>query len=158
MKINKLYETKNSVIKTLVHNRSITTNRDSQESWEGVFSCINCKVNSLEGCPIEVFGDFYCGDNPLSSLEGCPKIVHGDFNCGDTNITNFKDIHKHLNVLYGSFSCLNGAKLKSHFLGLLLIKELKVVYFTLQYTKRIKRNRKNHQQIPKTTNVKATHD
>ena len=39
-------------------------------------------LESLEGCPKEVCGDFYCYNcNNLESLKGCPNKVSGNFSC-----------------------------------------------------------------------------
>lgn len=35
--------------------------------------------------PYEVTGDFTCNSNPLDSLEGCPQIIGGDFICNLNN-------------------------------------------------------------------------
>jgi len=45
-------------------------------------------LKSLKGSP-EFVGDFYyCFDNNLNSLEGLPKIIGGDFNC-DVDYNNY---------------------------------------------------------------------
>src|SRR5690606_15754852 len=52
----------------------------------------NNQLTSLEGCPSEVSGNFYCSYNQLTSLEGCPREVSGNFNCYKNQITNFDHV------------------------------------------------------------------
>lgn len=40
-------------------------------------------LESLEGCPIQVNGDFNCYQNKLKTLKGCPQIINGDFLCNN---------------------------------------------------------------------------
>ena len=54
----------------------------------GLFSCSNNLLTSLEGCPKEVGGDFFCSRNNLNS----PKKVYGSFNCYDNKLVNLKGI------------------------------------------------------------------
>jgi hypothetical protein len=55
----------------------------------GDFDCsYNYRLYSLEGGPSEVGGSFYCRGNDLRSLAGCPNEVGGGFNCSNNM---FKD-------------------------------------------------------------------
>ena len=51
---------------------------------KGEFYCSYNNLTSLEGCPKEVGGSFFCnGCIKLNSLEGCPKEVGRRFTCGE---------------------------------------------------------------------------
>jgi hypothetical protein len=54
----------------------------------GSFTCYECGLISLEGCPEEVGGYFDCSKNKLISLKGAPKQVDKNFWCYD-NIKQF---------------------------------------------------------------------
>jgi hypothetical protein len=56
----------------------------------GDFYCSYNELTSLKGGPMEVGGSFYCNDNDLTSLEGCPKEVGGNFNCHDNGLGSLK--------------------------------------------------------------------
>jgi hypothetical protein len=56
----------------------------------------------------------------LTSLEGCPSEVGGDFFCHKNKLTSLEDIHKQIKKIGGDFFC-NGNKIKSHILGLMLV-------------------------------------
>lgn len=46
---------------------------------KGHFQCKNNKLETLKGCPIEVYKSFSCGNNKLKSFEYIPKIIKQDF-------------------------------------------------------------------------------
>lgn len=83
----------------------------------GDFNCSNIPLESLEGCPREVSGDFNAenckklislkggpnvvngdffidGCESLTSLEGSPDVVHGRFNCSESGITSLEGAPK----------------------------------------------------------------
>lgn len=122
------------------------TNKTKNEVWDDDFICNhNPDIISLEGAPKEVTGDFMCNNNPklkslegapvkvggdfnyfdcsdkLKSLEGAPREIGGDFVCCDTKLTSLKGIHKQITNLGGKFIS-NNSPIRSHVLGLLLIK------------------------------------
>ena len=45
----------------------------------GYFSCCNCELTSLKGCPTYVAHNFYCMDNNLKNLDYSPENVSGYF-------------------------------------------------------------------------------
>ena len=57
-----------------------------------MFSVVNGidenNLSTLEGCPIEVGGGFFCGGNKLTSLEYSPEYVGGNFSCSVNCLTN----------------------------------------------------------------------
>ena len=136
-----------------------TGNRDLR-SLEGIsqrgvenFFTDNCNLTSLEGAPQKINGGFYCYDNKnltslkgmpqegvtdvycsgcnLSSLEGIAKKINGDLNCfNNPNLTSLKGIHKIIEEINGSLSI--GTSVKSNILGILKIKNVKELKFSLQ--------------------------
>ena len=123
------------------------TNKTKDEPWPGDFNCGNNKLTSLEGAPASVGGYFYCAYIELTSLDGAPSSVGGYFNCGNNKLTSLKGapasvgadfvcynnqltslegIHKILKSMNGTFYA-NENPLKSHVLGLLLVKGCKEV-------------------------------
>ena len=74
-----------------------------------------------------VGGNFYCANNKLTSLAGAPSSVGGDFYCSGNMLTSLHNIHKIIKSIGEEFLC-DDHKIKSHILGLLLIKNLKQIY------------------------------
>ena len=74
----------------------------------GIFSCSENNLKTLEGSPKEVNGNFYCRNNYLTSFEFSPKIIKGDFWCQNNNIKSFEyfpnyikdDFHCDFNPIY----------------------------------------------------------
>ncbi len=56
--------------------------------WKGDFNANMLGIVSLEGCPKEVTGNFFCANNKLISLKGCPLYVGGSFKCNDNWLTS----------------------------------------------------------------------
>lgn len=124
----------------------LVTDQTKDEIWTGNFRCFNNpELTSLEGAPKEVTGDFSVDTNPkltslkgapakvdgifnldnnlnLVSLEGAPKIIGGGFYCArNPKIISLKGIHKQVTSMDGKFRSYK-TPIKSHVLGLLLIK------------------------------------
>jgi len=76
------------------------------------FSCSDCELTSLRGCPNHVAGNFRCTNNLLTSLQFCPieigqtlavsfnkltslkyspKKIHGDFLCSGNELSSLAD-------------------------------------------------------------------
>ena len=105
-------------------NNKLTSLQGAPQSVSGYFSCYGNKLTSLQGATQSVAGDFFCSNNKLTSLQGAPQSVGGDFYCGNNKLTSLHDIHKQIKSIKGTFYC-DDDKIKSHILGLLLIKDLK---------------------------------
>ena len=90
------------------------------------FDCSNNQLTSLEGAPSHVGGDFGCYSNQLTSLEGAPSHIGGDFCCSNNKLTSLKGVHKHITEIRGEFACRH-SPIKSHVLGLLLIKGISLI-------------------------------
>lgn len=68
----------------------------------GGFECKG--LNSLEGCPREVNGSFYCrGCDGLTDLKGAPEKIKGEFNCALCK--NLKSLEGAPTYINGSFIC-----------------------------------------------------
>jgi len=104
----------------------LTSLEGAPASVGGGFSCSYNQLTSLEGAPSSVGGSFSCHNNELTSLEGSPASVGGYFVCSKNKLTSLKDIYKILKQMDGTFyAAIN--PLKSHVLGLLLVKGCKKV-------------------------------
>ena len=71
-------------------------------------------------------GDFDCRGNQLTTLKGAPSSVGGDFVCDSNKLTSLEGIHKIVKQMNGTFYAHDNP-LKSHVLGLLLVKGCKKV-------------------------------
>ncbi len=58
----------------------------------GGFIAMMCGLESLEGSPEEVYGDFIVVNNKLTSLEGSPNKVGGQYDCSDNKLENLTGI------------------------------------------------------------------
>ena len=96
------------------------------ELEHGVFDCSRCQLTSLVGAPPSISGGFYCDNNYLTSLVGAPASVNS-FSCSVNQLTSLQDVHKHIKQVNGTFFVTTNP-IKSHVLGLLLIKGLTAVY------------------------------
>jgi hypothetical protein len=149
VKLATLFESNNLIGKSIetvglnVEQRIVTPDMGF---WKGSFYASNLKLDSLEGMPREiqehcgitrnklktlkhgpdyVGGEFNCDENELTSLEFAPAIA-GSFYCSENKITSLKDIHKTIKEINGMFYAKQNP-IKSHVLGLLLIKGLTTV-------------------------------
>lgn len=128
--------------------KGLTSLDGSPSHIHGSFWCINNKLTSLEGGPTQVDGDFNCCDNnlgslkgaprrvgvpgklggmficrgcKLTSLEGAPEYVNAAFDCSENKLVSLKNVHKFIKELRSQFDATKNP-IKSHVLGLLLIK------------------------------------
>ena len=104
----------------------LTSLEGAPSSVGGNFGCSYNKLTSLEGAPSSVGGYFYCYINKLTSLEGAPASVGGYFICSYNQLTSLEGIHKILKQMNGTFYAQYNP-LKSHVMGLLLVKGCKEV-------------------------------
>ena len=108
-------------------NKKLTSIEFGPNIVNGDYWCNGCNITTLKGSTEEITGDFVCSVNKkLTSLEFGPKIVHGEYRCYRCNITSLQNIHKYTQQIFGDFYCSDNP-IKSHMLGLLLIKDLKEV-------------------------------
>ena len=105
----------------------VITEKTKNQVWQREFDCSHENLTSLKGSPKEVKGTFNCGHNKLTSLEGAPSIVDGHFVCRDNyELTSLEGVHKIIKEIKGVFYA-HHTKIKSHVLGLLLIKGIRNV-------------------------------
>jgi len=91
---------------------------------DGEFSVYKNDLTSLKNCPYRVNEDFMISDNALESFEGAPKFIGGDCYMGNqAMLESLHDIHKHFNEIKGGWISIPPS-IKSHILGLVLIKGL----------------------------------
>jgi len=79
----------------------------------GNLICDHCNLDSLEGMPVEIGGDFICNYNEdLKSLKGGPKKVGGDYIVNDCGL---EDIEGLAEEIKGDFNCKNNKKLTKEY-------------------------------------------
>ena len=76
---------------------------------------------------VDVNGDVNLYNKKLTSIPVQFGSVGEDFDCSYNNLTSFHNIHKIIKSIGEEFLC-DDHKIKSHILGLLLIKNLKQIY------------------------------
>ena len=89
----------------------------------------NSNLTSLKGCSEEV-SNFFASQCNLLSLEGFPKVKRDIDISLNQNLTSLKGIHKIIEEINGSLSI--GTSVKSNILGILKIKNVKELKFSLQ--------------------------
>ena len=114
----------------------LTSLEGSPSHVNGNFDCFDNELTSLKGAPSHVGGNFYCSNNELTSLEGAPSHVGGSFYCSSNKLTSLKDVHKHIAEIKGEFYASDNP-IKSHVLGLLLIKGVTEVRLDNEQVKEI---------------------
>lgn len=95
---------------------------------EGIFDCSHTKITSLKGSPSRVEGHFMATYVEITSLEGAPSWVGGNFNCYKTKITSLHNIHKIVRYIGGDLVLPN--TIRSHMMGIMLIKGVRSIGFT----------------------------
>jgi hypothetical protein len=66
----------------------------------GDFICMNNKLTSLKGAPIEVYGDFICDKNKLKTLEYAPKIVGSSFMCLENELESLEGAPQEIGYVF----------------------------------------------------------
>lgn len=88
----------------------------------GKFDVSGNHLTSFKGSP-KIVGSYAAIGNKLSSFEGITPQISNVLDVRNNEFESLKDIHKHVKRLDG-FIALSGNPIKSHVLGLLLIKDL----------------------------------
>lgn len=86
----------------------------------------NNDIIDYTGLPNHIEGDLWMGHNKLSNFEGADVTVDGYVDLTYNHYTDLKNIHKHFKQITGGLD-LSDNDIKSHVLGLLLIKDLNYV-------------------------------
>jgi len=111
----------------------LKTLKGGPQTVAGQFSVYGNMLTSLIGSPVSVgadySGDFDISGNPLTSLEGAPNEVHGSVYMTDTKLTSLHGIgQKFFKRVTGNF-VLDPQEIRSHMLGLFLVKDLQGLRF-----------------------------
>ena len=137
MKLKDLFESTGKSVADLgieYEGGNLDCNNDQLTSLEGApsrvggyFTCVNNRLTSLKGAPSYVHRGFSCANNQLISLEGAPSRVGSDFYCSNNQLTSLKDVHRYIAEIQGNFFAFDNP-IKSHVLGLLLIKGITEIH------------------------------
>ncbi len=84
-------------------------------------------ISTFKGSPKRINGNLYLKGNFLESFEDCPEEVKVDVDLSNNRFTSLQNIHKYFKKI-GRTIHLSGCPIKSHVLGLLLIKGLQRVH------------------------------
>lgn len=72
----------------------------------GNFRAAGCGLTSLEGCPVEVTGDFIVSRNNIQNLKGGPIIVGGNYDVDDNvELKNLEGIPEEIGGYFTSKKC-----------------------------------------------------
>lgn len=78
----------------------------------GDFECTRNKLTTLEGGPQIVLGSYFCSENELTTLQGAPKRVRDYFICHANKLTSLKGapeiIGRNLNCDFDNLTSLEG--------------------------------------------------
>ena len=105
----------------------LTSIKGSPLIVDGGFKCSLNLLQNLIGGPERVGWSLNCSNNLIETINGFPKWVGENINSENNQLTSLQNIHKQI-LHIGGFLNLTKNPIKSHILGILLIKELKEVY------------------------------
>jgi len=105
----KFKDTKYGDLTGKTYNGDIYVNNTNLDSLEGApdivkgnFCLYHNKLTTLEGAPKSVGDNFWCSDNNLTTLEGSPNNVNGFFRCIGNKLTSLEGAPKKIG---GNFDC-----------------------------------------------------
>lgn len=110
---------------TIISDKQIINGRINRKFNEvkGDLICFDKGLISLEGLPDRIGGGLYCHTNPnLTKLDGAPRILGEGVDAWDCGITSLEGIGKKFIVEMDGEIWISGNPIKSHMLGLILIK------------------------------------
>ena len=85
----------------------------SPKTVDGNFDCSKTNITSLKHTPVKVGKNFECRGCNLTSLEGAPKSIGGNFDCSMNRLTSLnggpKSVGKDFNCRINSLMSLHGA-------------------------------------------------
>ncbi len=87
----------------IIQGIKLETLEGAPKTVKGNFHCINIGLKSLTGCPLFVADTFNCSDNEIETLVEAPKVV-GSFICNNNNLISLQGT---LRLVYDSFYCSN---------------------------------------------------
>lgn len=106
-------------------NNLVTFEGGPKEIGRDIF-CDSSRLNSLRGIPSIVHRDLSGRFNFLSSFEGFPSTIGRNLIISDNKFRSLEGIHTHIKEIGHLINLFNNP-IKSHVLGLLKIKGLKIV-------------------------------
>lgn len=113
----------------LCNRLGLTTLENCPSIIEGNFDCSFNELSSFEFCPKIIGNVVICYDNKITSLDQAPIKIGSYFSCSRNQISSLDGIgKKYLTSMQGDFH-ITSNPLKSHVLGLLLIKGITGFHF-----------------------------
>jgi len=88
-------------------------------------------LTSLDGCDKVAQFTLLLSGNKLESLDGITSVCRGYLDLSDNKLVSLEGIHKQIDTIQGRIY-LGGNQIKSHVLGLLLIKHLQMVVLNVR--------------------------
>lgn len=70
----------------------------------GHFIITNCRLATLENCPVKIEGDFLCSGNQLTSLIGGPTIVNNTYDCSRNPLKSLDGIAEKIEGLFLTYN------------------------------------------------------
>lgn len=126
MKVSELFEEKERNILNVLGKQP--------EHYDGDFTCADKSLLSLKGAPKIVTGSFYCQRNYLDSLDHVPESMNY-LNFYENELESLHNIHK--KIKHCGIANFEKNPIKSHVLGLLLIKGLTHIWIDKQHLAKI---------------------
>jgi len=101
---------------TFKYHVSIETLEGGPTEVTGDYNCSDLALKNLEGAPLKIDKNFNCSFNLLASLKGAPKDVGGDFKCKHNQLTSLEGaplkVNKDFNCGFNELTSLEGAPKK----------------------------------------------
>lgn len=104
----------------------LTSLEHGPQAVGGSYNFSENHVTNLKGMPDKLVQGFTGSKNELTSLEGAPKSIKGGVWLTYNKLESLHNIHKHMPEIHGNLQ-LHNNPIKSHVLGLVMIKGLKLV-------------------------------
>lgn len=93
---NKITSLENSTVNEVKGTFNISNNKlknlKGGPKCVGNIVCVSCGLESLDGSPIEVRGDFTCSNNNLTSVKSSTFYIGGTFDCSNNKLKNLIDL------------------------------------------------------------------
>ncbi len=108
-------------------NKSLISLKGSPKNIGVHFNCKGTNIKTLHSNTTYVGKVFDVSNTPISSLEGAPEWIRTLVLSNNKNLTNLKDVHKHLKYCNHITIDSPGCYIESHILGLILVDGLLVI-------------------------------
>lgn len=80
-------------------------------------------ISSFDDFPKIIMGHLFINNHRISNFQQAPTVIMGGLSLHGNKLESLKDIHKHIHEINGHLNLANN-RIRSHVLGLLLIKGL----------------------------------